>query len=301
MARCLAETPHCLAETQRRRFPLLRCRRTGQFLEHNVPFRVEGPLFRGEIIIATSGLRAGCLASITVSGTFLQTLDCEQCYTGQAFDTPLPLPSSNSVVSRMGLALLHAWSPCLHVSTGAKPHMLTPIMAVASRVIARSRGESPDVYPPDNAHSPLRRTKCGVNDAPDDDALGPFAEQRLEGTRAVCGGHRARRRFFARGSSSYTFSPAHIYAFHFVVRRLDLATMRLVGLPAPLNVRLDEYLAGQPLRLMCAWHAEHPGVSGWSIDDAVPLWDIEVWSEHLWNVRAAGLGVDAKGTCERPD
>ena len=83
------------------------------------------------------------------------------------------------------------------------------------------------------------------------------------------------------------FDPSVEYSFHFIVRRIDLGTSRLVGLPSLFDLRLDGYLNGQPLRLMCVWHPQHPKAPEFSMDDAVPLWDVEVWTEKEWQEQQA--------------
>ena len=107
----------------------------------------------------------------------------------------------------------------------------------------------------------------------------------------ICRGHRARRRFFSSGASAtdehLAFDPSVEYSFHFIVRRIDLGTSRLVGLPSLFDLRLDGYLNGQPLRLMCVWHPQHPKAPEFSMDDAVPLWDVEVWTEKEWQEQQA--------------
>ena len=70
------------------------------------------------------------------------------------------------------------------------------------------------------------------------------------------------------------------------VRKVDLATSQLVGVPPPFNVRLENFLHGQPLRLLGCWCASMPPLPpGDEPGAAAPLWDIEVWTAAQWEAR----------------
>ena len=150
--------------------------------------------------------------------------------------------------------------------------MLAPVLSVASRVVARSGGTP------------------SAADVPDEDDLALLVAQHPDAPRGeremIASGHRLRRAFFSRRrdaiAHTYTFEPGLEYEFHFIVRRLDLGTMALVGLPPPLRVRLDAFLGGQPLRLMCAHHAQPLTGTSCSLAEDDYLWDVELWTERSW-------------------
>ena len=259
--------------------PVLRDRATGRILTPNTPHAISTSLFQGTItvVIGDSLSSSGCLAHVVVRGHFLKRLACQQCLTGQSFNRPLRLPSPGSITTTLGLALLRAWSPSLSIRVGDRPHMLTPLLAAASRVLSGSS---------------IVAAASSSAQPPDDDDMHAFAQATdpsaaSSSSSLNCRGHRARRRFFSSAASSATdehlaFDPSVEYSFHFIVRRIDLGTSRLVGLPSLFDLRLDGYLNGQPLRLMCVWHPQHPKAPEFSLDDAVPLWDVEVWTEKEW-------------------
>ena len=258
----------------------LRDRRSGEHLALDHPHPVSSELFEGTITVGRPSELPQGGSHICIVGTFKQRIPCSQVITGQCFDRPLSLPPEKSWISVLGRRLLYHWSPSINVSLGQKPFCLSPILAVASRVRSHrghdSVADSDETLPDDDSD--------GLEELL---ALPPASiSRKSHGTAA----HRSRRRFFSsrRGCEHpCAFEPGLEYRFHFIVKHIDLATSQLVGLPAPFDVRLDAYLQGQPLRLLCAWSPTVPPTSHVASGPQgfMPLWDIEVWSERQWEAR----------------
>ena len=285
--------------------PILRDRRSGALFSCDTAHLIVGELFNGHITVKFGNPEQdGYSAHVAVSGTFTRPVLVSQCFTGQAFDRPVSLPPP--WIMTLGTKLLRQWAPSLHVDAGSKPHMLAPLLSVASRASC-SRDE-----PPSLAAAP----------PPDDDDLALLLKPPL-----LPHSHKLRRKLFSRRShirnpgaaaaaaaaAAATFEPGIHYSFHFIVRKVDLATCRLIGLPPPFDIRLDSYLQGQPLRLLGAWCPSAPpapppapppplsppspalspttpvanDVAGGEATSAatVPLWDVEIWSDRQWSAR----------------
>lgn len=251
------------------------------------PHEVLSDIFHGTIIAYVDGLPSDCLGHIIVRGQFCRAVRCSEVLTGQAFDAPLHLlPHPRSFLTSMLLSMLRAWSPHTTVSFGPRPYILTPVIASASRILCRRRlsvatdGSKDATSPEPPSPTP-----------PVDDDLAMLAAQHPEVATSVVLGHKSRRRFFSKASSSeqYLYETGAEYSFHFIVRRLNLTTLQL-QLPPPLNLRLGSYLGGQPLRLLGIWSPGSPpepprpgsraGGTDTSTSDSVALWDLELVPPH---------------------
>ena len=245
------------------------------------------PLFNGTITVfdqSAADLPRGLTGLIVVRGVFTRDVPCEHVLTGQSFARPIRVPGRRLFTS-LGLALLRAWSPKLTIQhAGSTPFMLTPLLAAASRVKL-------EVQP-----TPVQSTASTSAVPPADDAIASLAAQRPTDADRVGSGHASRRKYFATckaassgsdlgsggsgvGLEAHRFESGVECTFYFIVARVQLGTLRLIGLPYPFNnVRLDSYLDGQPLRLMGVHCATAPP----SMTAADALWDIELWSERGW-------------------
>ena len=295
--------------------PILCDRRTGKRIRANRPHHIDGDLFSGTLLFQTEQLPDGRSAHIVVVGHFHRSVRCAHCLTGQAFDRPLRLPPLWGMASSIGIALLRSWAgPTLSIDTGHQPHMLTQLMAVASRVEAAAaaadeltcaRDRSPSTILA-TSEKQIRSTRRCHAAPEEDDLLAMTTALPEEMQRRVCGGHRARRAFFKRSAAAAStpqpsFEPGVEFSFHFYVQRIDLASSRLVGLPPPLHrAHIDTYLGDQPLRLLCVHHDQPPSTPAWSMAEATSLWDVEVWSERQWaNRHAAELASSGARIRER--
>lgn len=250
---------------------MLRDRKTGALLELNVPHKVEGErfsgfitVFHGEQLLRDHGLRA----HVCICGSFQERTLASAVFTGQVFDRPLKLPLPGGWIYRLGCQILRRWAPSIAFGTGSKPFFLAPVLGVASRVKVQQA-------------SCLGAAAAALSwEPPTEDELTLLGK-------TFPRSHRSRRNFFStnsREASALTFEPGLNYSFHFLVERLDLETFALFGLPKPFNIRVDDYLCGQPLRLL-GLHRSATSSSASPLDE--PLWDIEIFSRRQVEARTA--------------